>query len=647
MKEDSTVANGRTFLVTDENGRLSRPHDGLYHDDTRHFDQFSLSSDYSFETICTTTPRPGERVLQCGSEFERGARALHLTRRQAVTDGLVERLEATNLEDRPIETSIELTVSTAFEDLFEIRSHTDTPERTVSVEDISDGVQFVYDPADIEYRRSTSVRIAVDGPVRVESSGEAAATLSFDLSIPAGETETATIVTGLNSIPDDPAYEYSSAIERLDARQHRWNDTVERPRRADSATDKVLSQSETDLLSLTMETEYGPVLTAGTPWFATAFGRDSLIAAYQALPMTRAPAKATLRYLAEHQATEVDEFRAAAPGKILHEIRHGEATVRGDVPHAPYYGTIDATPLYVVLLHETWKRTGDDELLAELWPSVEAALDWCEEYGDSDGDGFLEYPTDGHDGLTHRAWKDSGDGIVHPDGSHPTGPLAVAEAQGYYYDALTRAAELSRYRGDNERASTLERKAATLAERFDDTFWVPEESFYAVALDGDNEPIESVTTNPGHCLWSGIVPKDRAAAMVDRFLSDDLFSGWGIRTLSSEHEAYNPQSYHLGSVWPHDNSLVVLGMVNYGFENAAGEVTDGLLAAARARGSERLPELFSGFDRTKSSVPIEYGVACEPQAWAAGTPIACVGALNGHYNHTHREERIEPQSGSR
>lgn len=647
MKEDSTVANGRTFLVTDENGHLSRPYNGLYHDDTRHFDQFSLSSDYSFETICTTTPRPGQRVLQCGSELKHGARSLHLTRRQAVADGFFERLEVTNLEDEPIKTAIELTVGAPFEDLFEVRSHTETPERAVSVETIDNGVRFIYDPADIDYRRSTSVRIAADGPVRLESSDTATATLSFELSIPADETAAATIATGLNSDPADPTYEYSSALERLEARQNRWDDTTERPTRPDRAADEVLTQSKTDLLSLTMETEYGPVLTAGTPWFATAFGRDSLIAAYQTLPMTEEPAKATLRYLAEHQATEVDEFHASAPGKILHEIRHGEATVRGDVPHAPYYGTIDATPLYVVLLHETWKRTGDDELLGDLWPTVEAALEWCEEYGDADGDGFLEYPTDGHDGLTHRAWKDSGDGIVHPDGTHPTGPLAVAEVQGYYYDALTRAAELYRHRGDDDRASTLERKAATLAERFDEAYWVPEESFYAVALDGDNEPIESVTTNPGHCLWSGIVPEDRAAEMVDRFLSEDLFSGWGIRTLSSKHDAYNPQSYHLGSVWPHDNSLVVFGMVNYGFEDAAAEVTDGLLDAARARGSNRLPELFSGFKRSKSPVPIEYGVACEPQAWAAGTPIACVGALDGAYDHTHRQKRIEPGTRSR
>jgi len=395
-----------------------------------------------------------------------------------------------------------------------------------------------------------------------------------------------------------------------------------------------------------METEHGPVLTAGTPWFATAFGRDSLIAAYQTLPMTAAPAAATLRYLADHQATEVDEFRAAAPGKIFHELRHGELAVRGEVPHSPYYGTIDATALFVVLLHETWKQTGDDALLADLMPNVEAALEWLDEYGDADDDGFLEYPTEGHDGLTHRAWKDSGDGIVHPDGSHPTGPLAVAEVQGYHYDALTRAAELYHHRDNATMAADLERKASALADRFDEEFWLPEESYYAVALDGNNEPIPSVTSNPGHCLWSGIVPEERAEPMVERLLSDDLFSGWGIRTLSSSHDAYNPQSYHLGSVWPHDNSLVALGMINYGYHEAAETVTDGLLEAAVKRGTDRLPELFAGFSRETSSVPIEYGVACEPQAWAAGAPIACVGALEGAYSHSHLREREEQYSKS-
>jgi glycogen debranching enzyme len=362
-----------------------------------------------------------------------------------------------------------------------------------------------------------------------------------------------------------------------------------------------------------------------------------LIAAYQALPMTAEPAAATLRYLADYQATEVDEFRAAAPGKILHELRRGELTVRGDVPHSPYYGTIDATALFVVLLHEIWSRTDDDELLEDLWENLEAALEWLETYGDADSDGFLEYPTEGHEGLTHRAWKDSNDGIVHPDGSHPTGPLAVAEVQGYYYDALSRAAALYRHRGETEAASDLDARATDLAARFDEAFWLPEESFYAVALDGDGDPIESVTTNPGQCLWSGIVPPERADEVIDRLVADDMFSGWGIRTLSSDHDAYNPQSYHLGSVWPHDTSLVVLGMANYGRLDAAKTVTEGLIDGATERGNDRLPELFAGFDRERSSLPIEYGEACEPQAWAAGAPLACIGAIEGAYDLEHVE----------
>lgn len=638
MKEDSTVANGRTFLVTGEDGRPTREYDGLYHYDVRHLSRYDLSSTRSLETISLIAPRPGERVLQAGSDIERGARSLHLTRRQVVTDGLFERLEVTNLQREPLEETLTLSVGAGFEDLFEVRGHAGTRNRTVTVEPLTDGVRFGYDPADLDYRRSTTVRIDA-GSLEVEAIDGATATLAHEVALESGETAEATITVVPDRDPERPESEYERALDALDERQRRWDAVTDRPTCASSRADSVLERSRRDLLSLAMDTRHGPVLTAGTPWFATVFGRDSLLAAYQTLPATTAPAAATLRYLADHQASEVDEFRAAAPGKILHEIRHGELAVRGDVPHAPYYGTIDATALFVVLLHETWRRTGDDGLLEDLRPNLEAALGWLEAYGDADDDGFLEYPTEGHGGLTHRAWKDSGDGIVHPNGSHPTGPLAVAEVQGYYYDALARAAALYRHRGEEGVAADLEARAADLATRFDEAFWLPEEEFYAVALDGNGDPVESVATNPGHCLWSGIVPAERADAVIDRLVADDMFSGWGVRTLSRAHDAYNPQSYHRGSVWPHDNSLLVLGMANYGRLDAARAVTDGLIDAARRRGSDRLPELFAGFDRDRSSIPIEYGVACEPQAWAAGAPIACVGALRGAFDLEHEDER--------
>jgi glycogen debranching enzyme len=637
MKSDSTVANGRTFLVTDEDGRPTRAHDGLYHDDVRHLQTYELSVERTLETIEVTHPRPGERVVHAGSEIDVGSRSLHVTRRQLVTDGFCERIEVTNLERDPLDERLTFDLEAGFEDLFEIRGHAEGPDRALETTANDDGVTFAYDPDDMEYERATTVRIAGGDALSVGDVDGASATLAVEASIGPGETSVFTVAVSPADRAEAPADAYDRAAEQVRERERAWYDRTTLPPGERSAADAILERSRRDLLSLTMNTEYGPLFTAGTPWFATAFGRDSLLAAYQALPMTAEPAAATLRYLADYQATEVDEFRAAAPGKILHELRRGELTVRGDVPHSPYYGTIDATALFVVLLHEIWSRTDDDELLEDLWENLEAALEWLETYGDADSDGFLEYPTEGHEGLTHRAWKDSNDGIVHPDGSHPTGPLAVAEVQGYYYDALSRAAALYRHRGETEAASDLDARATDLAARFDEAFWLPEESFYAVALDGDGDPIESVTTNPGQCLWSGIVPPERADEVIDRLVADDMFSGWGIRTLSSDHDAYNPQSYHLGSVWPHDTSLVVLGMANYGRLDAAKTVTEGLIDGATERGNDRLPELFAGFDRERSSLPIEYGEACEPQAWAAGAPLACIGAIEGAYDLEHVE----------
>lgn len=631
MKSDSTVANGRTFLVTDKDGRPTRGHDGFYHDDVRHLRTYALELDRPLETIDITAPCPGERIVHAGSEIEVGARSLQVTRRQVVDRAFCERIEIMNLESESIHERLEFKLEAGFEDLFEIRGHADGPEREIETLTKSDSVTFAYDPDDIDYERSTTVRVEGPNDISLESADGTSATLSADVTLEPGETSSVSVIISPANDAPSSVDAYDRSVERVKQREQDWYEETSIPNADRSATDAVLEQSRRDLLSLTMDTEYGPLFTAGTPWFATAFGRDSLIAAYQSLPMTSEPAVATLRYLADHQATEVDEFRAAAPGKIFHELRHGELTVRSDVPHSPYYGTIDATALFIVLLHETWSQTGDDELLEDLWPNLEAALEWLETYGDDDDDGFLEYPTEGHDGLTHRAWKDSGNGIIHPDGPHPTGPLAVAEVQGYYYDALSRAAELYRHRNETEPASTLEERAAELAKRFDEAFWLPEESFYAVALDGNGDPIKSVTTNPGQCLWSGIVPPERADAVIDRLVADDMFTGWGLRTLSSEHDAYNPQSYHLGSVWPHDTSLIVLGMVNYGRSDAAKTVTDGLIDAASRRGTDRLPELFAGFDSDHATIPIEYGVACEPQAWAAGAPIACLGALKAEY----------------
>lgn len=646
MKSDNAVVNGTTFLVTDDSGRPTRAHDGVYHRDVRHLDRYELTTDRPLETLELTDILPGERVVETADPLDTGARSLRVRRRQFVTDSLVESLTIENLTGRPTTETLELGIGTRFDDLFEVRGHRPRRDRTITVDASEDGIVFGYDPTDHDFERTTTV--AVDRPATVttaQGEGRADGTIRVPVELdPHERTELSVVVSPARG--SEPATAVERARTTVRDRYHDWAD---RPLPvADGRWEPVLTEARENLLELTLETEYGPVFAAGVPWFATVFGRDSVLTAVQTLEFTPTVAKATCRYLAAHQAEAVDDFRAAEPGKMLHEIRHGEAAARGEVPHSPYYGTVDATALFVVLVHQTWQATGDDAFARDLLPAVRRAITWLREYGDHDGDGFVDYPADPTttEGLIHQAWKDSSDGIVHPDGSHPEGPLAVVEVQGYYYDALRRGAELTAAFGDDGTAETYDRAAESLRERFEDAFWLPEESFYAVALDGQGDPVRSITSNPGHCLWSGIVADSRADAVVDRLLADDLFTGWGIRTLSSTHDAYNPQSYHLGSVWPHDTSLSVLGMARYGRTDAVRQVTDGLRDAALARGNDRLPELFAGYAREDSAVPVTYGEACEPQAWAAGTPFACLRALSGEVSATQNPETpgVDPVS---
>lgn len=632
MKRDSTVVAGSAFLVTDEEGRPTRDHDGFYYRDVRHLDRYELSLSSTLETLEVVDLHPGERVLHLGSPLDRGARDVHVTRRQFVDDGLFESVSLSNLTDEPVESSLTLSAGSRFDDLFEVRGMFAGIDRSIETSAHECGLSFRYAPSDIDFERSVSVSVGGvgDGSVTVSEAGaQVDGTIEIPVDLAPRETREIQIAVTLDGSTTNPKSALVSARDNVRKRNRIWQPAPPILQREGDWGD-VLAESRENLLELRQETDYGPLLSAGVPWFATAFGRDSLIAAYQSLPLTTEIAEGTCRYLAAHQATEVDPERAAEPGKILHEIRHGELANRGIVPHRPYYGTVDATPLFVVLAHETWRRTGDDTFRSDLWPHVSAALDWLDEYG-FDESGFVSYPVDatedGH--LRHVSWKDSDDGIVYPDGTHPSGSLAVAEVQGYAYDALDRGADLAREAGEYDRARELESDAAQLGQRFDREFWLPDEQYYAVGIDGDGTPIPSVTTNPGHCLWSGVVPEERADAVVDRLLQPDMFTGWGLRTFAASHDAFNPQSYHLGSVWPHDNSLVALGMARYDRVDAAGQVAEGLVAAARARGNDRLPELFAGFDRERTDVPVTYGEACEPQAWAAAAPIACLRAVEG------------------
>jgi glycogen debranching enzyme len=389
--------------------------------------------------------------------------------------------------------------------------------------------------------------------------------------------------------------------------------------RSDSLSlNRILERSFCDLYLLRSRIGDEQFFAAGVPWFATLFGRDSLLTALQTLAYDPDIAAQTLRLLARHQGTVVDDWRDEQPGKILHELRSGEMARAGKIPHTPYYGTVDATPLFLILLarHAAW--TGDLTLFNELRGAVERALTWMADHGDADGDGYLDYQRRSPLGLDNQGWKDSHDAIVNANGSKAAPPIALVEVQGYVYQAKTGISELYDRAGESDRAAQLRQEAAALKARFNRDFWLTEQDCFALARQAGGRPAAVVTSNAGHALWTGIADPDKGEATAQRLLAEDMFSGWGIRTLSARERCYNPNGYHVGSIWPHDNALIVAGLRRYGCDAAAQRVFMALLETALDLEQYRLPELFAGFSRAEYGIPVRYPVACRPQAWAAG-----------------------------
>jgi glycogen debranching enzyme len=390
-----------------------------------------------------------------------------------------------------------------------------------------------------------------------------------------------------------------------------------------------LRRSSSDLAMITALTPYGPYPYAGVPWFSTPFGRDALITAYEVLWIDPEVARGVLRFLAAHQADENDSSIDGEPGKIVHEMRAGEMAALGEIPFRRYYGSVDAAPLFALLAAAYHERTADDALLRALWPNLESALAWIDGRGDVDGDGFVEYVRRSPTGLVNQGWKDSRDSIMHADGSLAEGPIALCEVQAYVYAAKKGLARVARSLGDTARADQLERAARELRQAFARAFWCEELGTYAIALDGKKQPCRVRSSNAGHALFCGIAPREHADVLASTLLSDDHFSGWGIRTLAASAARYNPMSYHNGSVWPHDNAMLAIGLARYGHVDGAAAVLTALCEASRAMDDARLPELLCGFRRRPNEAPTLYPVACSPQAWSAGAVFLLLQAVLG------------------
>jgi glycogen debranching enzyme len=640
MTRDALI-DGYTVFVSDPARTGSGDDDdgGLFHRDTRHLSELSVAiEDAQLTSLGRDLTAPNRRTVLATDENrginrvdkieqKRSDLVVETTQAVGADAGLVQRIGVVNHSTNPFSTRMTVAYGADFADVFEVRGFASRLGRDPAA--VVDGrtvtFRYEHETADAErLTRSTTVAFDTD-PARITTS-EA----SFDLNL--GPQERVDI--GLQVRPQiatTPRQAGNSGVldaVGFDPADVAGTDPVAIPTiqtgRADY--DRLFARAGEDLAALAVDTEHGPVPLAGAPWFATVFGRDSLIAGYQTLPVAPDLAAGTLRYLATHQGTKVDGTREEAPGKMFHEMRSGELARRGRVPHSPYYGSIDATPLWIVVLAEYHRWTGDDDIVKELAGALEAALSWIDRTRSDHGDDlFLYYEQSPTMGLLHKAWRDTPGSVQYPDGTVASPPIASVEVQGYVYRALRGAAELYEDVLDAPgHARDLRAEADRLAEAFNETFWLPDTGFYAAAKDGDGATVPTPTSNVGHCLWSDIVPDARAPAVVETLRSEDLFSGWGLRTVGQSAGGYSPVSYHLGGVWPHDTSLTALGFARYGFHDPADRLTGSLLDACSHFEQNRIPELFCGFG--PESTPKPYASSCVPQAWSAGAPYALLRA---------------------
>ncbi|MGZ4120911.1 MAG: amylo-alpha-1,6-glucosidase [Actinomycetota bacterium] len=631
IRSVQTIKHEGMFLLADRHGDILEESPaalGLYYLDTRFLSRWQLridgrrplylhsTTDRNYSMLIETT-LPSELVDTMG---RRKTHNVQVSRQRRLGAGMHETIRLLNHGADVRAMNVELTFAADFLDLFEVRGVVRDERGSYREPIITESdVALGYEGRDNVLRTTL---VTFDPPPSIVDGSRAL----WRLSVPPKGSMTlniAALPSAGDTIPPD------LTADQLERDYAAWRKKCTRFRLSNTQLQRYLDRAVLDLRMMQTTDANGlPAIDAGVPWFSTLFGRDALITAYQSLLVNPDLAKGTLAKLAELQGDTVDDWRDEEPGKILHEVRVGELAAMGDIPHTPYYGSIDATPLWLVVLGYVWSWTGDLGFIESMWPHAVRALEWIEKYGDSDGDGFVEYKRRSGGGLDNQGWKDSFDGILHEDGSIAEAPIALAEVQGYVYDAKRRTARVARALGHNDIAEQLEHEAALLRDRYNRDFWMNDLNTYAVGLDGNKDPIRSVTSNPGHGLWSGIVDDAKAARLARRLLAPDLLSGWGLRTLSALNPGFDPIGYHTGTVWPHDNSIIAHGLRLYGFSDESNRLIDEL-ALAGSFFDFRYPELFCGYSRNEVPVPVEYPVACRPQAWATGAPLLMMRSYAG------------------
>ncbi len=644
-----TINHGSTFMVTDLSGQIHHEnrHQGIFTDDTRFLSYYACYIDgYPWTRLSsTTTTYYVARIYLTNPEFlsrngkvPEGSVSLIISRK--IDAGIHEELDLTNYGIEPVSFNLEIAMRSDFADIFEVemrqfvrRGHIETTWNQEKKE-----LSTSYTNGD--FSRSLIYQICHCRSTPHSANGR----ITFAVKLEPGESWHANcnyILVENDRVRSTVDLSYKTAVDQkiinteIERLHCQWVDSVTELKSKNEDLNLLYRQSVEDIGALRLyDYDLAPevwIPAAGVPKFVTVFGRDSILVSLQNMITHAGFAIGTLKKLGQLQATELDDWRDAQPGKILHEIRTGELARLGQIPHTPYYGTADATPLYLILLHEAWKWLGDTSLLHEQRDVALGCLEWIDKYGDFDGDGFQEYQIRSNSGygIDNQAWKDSGDAIVYPDGTQVKAPKALCELQGYVFDAWMRMAEVFDVLDEREFSGELRSKAAKLRQSFEETFWCDDIGFYAFTLDPYKKPVKTVSSNVGHCLWSGIISRERAERVAKRLFTPDMWTGWGIRTLSAQNPAYNPFSYHRGSVWPHDNSIIALGLKRYGFAKEVADVALGIFQAGSIFSNYRLPELYAGIEQEPGTFPVPYIEANVPQAWAAASVFQLLQAMLG------------------
>ncbi|MGK3648271.1 amylo-alpha-1,6-glucosidase [Pseudarthrobacter enclensis] len=630
-----TLVEGSSFSISAANGDIlpDLPH-GVFHDDTRILSAWKLTvNGQPLEPLTAETKEP-YRALFIGRVPRSDGYAdspLIVERLREVAAGMVEGVTIRNYSTSPATCTVSVSVEADFADLFEVKEA--RVQRRWEETRGSDGGSLIISATWNDLRKTVLIR----------GSGATASAqgLTFQAVIPASGSwsrQLSVLPAGNGIVPRTVPGPASQGMSLSDLRRQEWVAKIPRLQMTNRSIERTLRRSYDDLGALRIEDPAHPervVVAAGAPWFMTLFGRDSLWASEMALPVDPSLALGTLQTLADRQGSVVDPVTEEEPGKILHEVRLGVSTGLALGGKSVYYGSVDATPQFVMTLGSVSRWGFARDTIAALLPHADRALDWVRNYGDKDGDGFVEYSRLHEQGLVNQGWKDSWDGINFADGTVAEPPIALCEVQALVYSALLSRAWMAHDAGDAPLAEKLTAEAARLKGKFNDQFWLPDRGYFAVALDGRKRPVDACASNMGQCLWHGIVDDDKVPLVAERLMSPEMFSGWGVRTLATDMGAYNPASYHNGSVWPHDNAIIAAGLMRYGFVDEAQRIATALLEAADFSDG-RLPELFCGFSRDQVAEPVPYPTACSPQAWAATTPIMLITSLMRYDAHVSR-----------